>query len=144
MRFLLVDAHSVIFACPDLYELHRRHMEAARERLVQWLTAYQDATGVRVVVVFDGKGAKANQEKLPGGVQVFYSGGKGTADQIIERLVAKYATEHDLTVATNDRLEQQTVITFGGFAISVESLLAQLDGASADVARQIRKLRRSR
>ncbi len=144
MRFLLVDAHSVIFACQDLYDLHRRHMEAARERLVQWLTAYQDATGVRVVVVFDGKGAKANQEKLPGGVQVFYSGGKGTADQLIERLVAKYATEHDLTVATNDRLEQQTVITFGGFAISVESLLAQLDGASADVARQIRKLRRSR
>ena len=144
MRFLLVDAHSVIFACPDLYALHRRHMEAARERLVQWLTAYQDATGVRVVVVFDGKGAKANQEKLPGGVQVFYSGGKGTADQIIERLVAKYATEHDLTVATNDRLEQQTVITFGGFAISVESLLTQLDGASADVARQIRKLRRCR
>ena len=144
MRFLLVDAHSVIFACPDLYDLHRRHMEAARERLVQWLTAYQDATGVRVVVVFDGKGAKANQEKLPGGVQVFYSGGKGTADQIIERLVAKYATEHDLTVATNDRLEQQTVITFGGFAISVESLLAQLDGASAEVTRQIRKLRRSR
>ena len=144
MRFLLVDAHSVIFACPDLYDLHRRHMEAARERLVQWLTAYQDATGVRVVVVFDGKGAKANQEKLPGGVQVFYSGGKGTADQIIERLVAKYATEHDLTVATNDRLEQQTVITFGGFAISVESLLVQLDGASAEVARQIRKLRRSR
>ncbi len=141
-RFLLVDAHSVIFACPELCGLHRRNMAAGRERLIQWLTGYQDATGVRVVVVFDGKGAKVSGEKLQGGIQVFYSGSKGTADQIIERLVAKYAPEHDITVATNDLLEQQTVITFGGFAISVASFLAQLDAANADVARRVRSLRR--
>src|SRR5262245_36681667 len=98
MRFLLVDAHSAIFAWPELRALHRRNMEAARAQLIQRLTAYQDATGVRVVAVFDGKGARATQEKVPGGIQIFYSGAKGTADQIIERLVAKYAKEHDMTV----------------------------------------------
>ena len=90
LRYLLVDAHSVIFACPELLALHRRNMEAAREQLIQRLTAYQDATGVHVVVVFDGKGARHSQEKIPGGVQVFYSGSKGTADQIVERLVANW------------------------------------------------------
>ena len=76
MRYLLVDAHSVIFSWPELHELHRRNGLVAREELTRRLTAYQDATGVRVVVVFDGKGARANSEKMPGGIQVFYSGGK--------------------------------------------------------------------
>ena len=142
MRYLLVDAHSVIFATPELLALHRRNMAVAREQLIQRLTAYQDATGVRVVVVFDGKGARTSQENIPGGVQVFFSGSKGTADQIVERLVAKYGQEHDMTVATNDHLEQQTAITFGGFAISVDALMKLLDEAGADVARRIKQLRR--
>lgn len=117
-------------------------MEAAREQLIQRMNAFQDATGTRVVVVFDGQGKATQEEKRPGSVQIFYSGRKGGADQVIERLVAKYSTVHELTVATNDRMVKQTCITFGGFAMSVETLLEDLDKADADVARQIRKLRR--
>jgi len=142
MRYLLVDAHSVIFAWPELRELHQRNAESAREELVRRLTAYEDATGVRVVVVFDGKGTRATSDKAPGGIQVFYSGGTRTADGIIERLAAKYAGEHEITVATNDRLEQQTVITFGGLAISVDALLKLLVEAEADVTRRIRQMRK--
>lgn len=142
MRFLLVDAHSVIFAWPELRAIHGRHMEAARGQLIQRLTAYQDATGTKVVVVFDGKGVKGSQEHPPGGIQVFYSGAKGTADQIIERLVAKYAGVHEMTVATDDLLEQQTAITFGGFAISTDALAKMLDEADADLARRLKRLRR--
>ncbi len=141
MRYLLVDAHSVIFSRPELHDLHRRNALAAREELTRRLTAYQDATGVRVVGVFDGRGASTSAEKNPGGIQVFYSGGGKTADCIIERLAAKYAGEHEITVATNDNLVQQTVITFGGLAISVEALLRLLDEADRDVTRRIRKLR---
>jgi predicted RNA-binding protein with PIN domain len=139
MRYLLVDAHSVIFSWPELHDLHRRNSLLAREDLIRRLTAYQDSTGVRVVVVFDGKGARSSSETVPGGIQVFYSGGSNTADEIVERLAAKYAGEHDITVATNDRLEQQTVITFGGFAISVDRLRELLDEADRDVTRRIRQ-----
>lgn len=142
MRYLLVDAHSVIFAWPELRDLHGRNALVAREELTRRLTAYQDATGVRVVGVFDGKGAHSNSEKNPGGIQIFYSGGGKTADCIIERLAAKYAGEHEITVATNDNLVQQTVITFGGLAISVEALLRLLDEADRDVSRRIRQLRK--
>ncbi|MEO6741692.1 MAG: NYN domain-containing protein [Chthoniobacteraceae bacterium] len=142
MRYLLVDAHSVIFSWPELHDLHRRNGLAAREELTRRLTAYQDASGVRVVVVFDGKGAQSNSETAPGGVQVFYSGGGKTADCIIERLAAKYAGEHEITTATNDHLVQQTVITFGGLAISVEALRAIIDEGDRDVTRRIRRLRR--
>lgn len=142
MRYLLVDAHSVIFAWPELRDLHQRNGVAAREELIRRLTAYQDATGVRAVVVFDGKGARSSSEKMPGGIQVFYSGRGNTADDIIERLAAKYGSEHDITVATNDRLEQQTVITFGGFAISVEALRELLGEADKEVSRRIRQWRK--
>ena len=142
MRYLLVDAHSVIFSWPELHELHRRNGLAAREELTRRLTAYQDASGVRVVVVFDGKGAQSNSETAPGGIQIFYSGGGKTADCIIERLAAKYAAEHEITAATNDNLVQQTVITFGGLAISVDALRALIDEGDRDVTRRIRRLRR--
>ena len=142
MRYLLVDAHSAIFSWPEFRELHMRNGLAAREELTRRLTAYQDATGVRVVVVFDGKGERSNSDTAPGGIQVFYSGGGKSADCIIERLAAKYAAEHEITAATNDHLVQQTVITFGGLAISVDALRALLGEVDRDVARQIRKLRR--
>ena len=142
MRYLLVDAHSAIFSWPDLHDLHGRNAVAAREELTRRLTAYQDASGVRVVVVFDGKGVRSNSETVSGGIQVFYSGGGKTADCIIERLAAKYAKEHDITVATNDNLVQQTVITFGGLAISVDALRDLIGEAERDVTRQIRRMRR--
>ena len=142
MRYLLVDAHSVIFSWPELHDIHQRNGLVAREELTRRLTAYQDATGVRVVVVFDGKGARSNSEKVPGGIQVFYSGGGKTADCIIERLAAKYASAHEITAATNDNLVQQTVITFGGLAISVEVLRTLLGEADRDVSRRIRQLRK--
>ena len=142
MRYLLVDGHSVIFAWPELRGIHERNPEVAREELVRRLTAYQDATGIHVVAVFDGKGARATSDRTPGGIQVFYSGGRSTADEIIERLAAKYAKDHDITVATDDNLEQQTVITFGGLAISADALIRLLGESEADVTRQIRRLKR--
>ena len=142
MRYLLIDAHSVIFSWPELHALHLRNGLLAREELIRRVTAYQDATGVRVVVAFDGKGARSSSEKEPGGIQVFYAGGGNTADEIIERLAAKYSAEHEITVATDDRLEQQTVITFGGLAISVDGLRKLLEEAGRDVTRRIRQWRK--
>src|SRR6516225_603162 len=89
-RFLIVDGHSVIFAWPELRALHRRRTASARERLTKILTAYQDFTGIRVVLVFDGKGTTITQETDPGGIQIFYSNTGRTADDLIERLAAKY------------------------------------------------------
>ena len=89
MRYLLVDAHSVIFAWPELHALHRKRNALAREELVKRLTHYQDATGSRVVAVFDGKGAKNTDVSESGGIQIFYSSASHTTDSIIERLVAK-------------------------------------------------------
>lgn len=142
MRYLIVDGHSVIFAWPELRKLHARRTELARNALVKILTDYQDASGVRAVVVFDGKGVKSNEASEPGGIQIFYSAAGQTADAIVERLVAKYASQHEITVATSDHMEQQTATTFGALVVSAEGLRAWLDDAERDLARRLKQHRR--
>lgn len=126
-RYLLVDGHSVIFASPELRKLHARRSAHARELLVRRLRDYQDWTRVRVIVVFDGKGAKIDISAEPHEVQIFYSRAGETADAIIERLAVKYAQRFHLTVATADNLEEQTVTAAGAECISPEQLFALLD-----------------
>jgi predicted RNA-binding protein with PIN domain len=127
--YLIVDGHSVIFAWPDLRKLHDRRASLARESLMKRLRGYQDWTGMRVVVVFDGKGADISATSDPHDIQIFYSRKGQTADSIIERLASKYATRFDLIVATSDYLEQQTASAFGAQCISPEMLREMLQEA---------------
>ncbi len=107
--------------------------------LVKALTDYQDYTGVHVVAVFDGQGAGlAAESSEPAGIQVFYSGAGQTADDVIERLVAKYGERKDITVATSDRLEQQTASSFGAMCVSAEGLKGMLDAARGDFERSLK------
>ena len=120
--------------------LHAKRMTLAREAVVKLLTEYQDSTGIHVVAVFDGKGAKKSTETtVPGGIQVFYSGADRTADDLIERLAAKYAGEHEITVATSDLLEQQTVISFGALAVSTDTLKTLIEEARGDLQRRLKR-----
>ncbi|HXM74154.1 MAG TPA: NYN domain-containing protein [Chthoniobacterales bacterium] len=128
-RYLIVDGHSVIFAWPELRKLHARRSLLAREALAKELRDYQDWTGVNVVVVFDGRGKHISEISDPHEVQIFYARRGQTADAIIERLASKYATRFDVTVATSDFLERQTVTACGAISISPEELRKRLSAA---------------
>ena len=128
-RYLLVDGHSIIFAWPELRKLHARRSSLARETLIKQLRNYQDWTGMRVVVVFDGKGTKIEATSEPGEVQIFYSRSGQSADAIIERLASKYAQCFELTVATGDSMEAETVQACGAEWISPEALRERLASA---------------
>lgn len=128
-EYLLVDGHSIIFAWPELRQLHERRTSLAREALSRQLRDYQDWTGVRVVVVFDGRGAVISKEAEPGEIQVFYSRAGQTADSIIERLASKYAERFRLLVATGDYLEQETASACGAETVSPEGLRDLLEDA---------------
>jgi uncharacterized protein len=128
-RYLIVDGHSVIFAWSELRKLQARRSSLAREALIKRLRDYQDWTGVRVVVVFDGKGRKIEATSDPADVQVFYSRTGQTADAIVERLASKYAKRFELMVATSDFLEAETVQACGAEWISPEGLRSLLINA---------------
>jgi len=141
-KYLIVDAHSVIHAWPELRTLHFRRMVLARDALLRALAAYHDLSGVRVVVVFDGQGSRPSGAIEPGGIQVFYSGGGMTADAVVERLVARYAGAHEITVATDDRLEADTATGFGATCISTELLRLMIRENDEGLERELRRLRR--
>ena len=121
-RYLIVDGHSIVFAWSDLRKLHERRPLLARDALIKQLRDYQDWSGVRVVIVFDGKGPTVTGQSDPLDVQIFYSRRGQTADTIIERLASKYAARFDLIVATSDFMEQQTASACGAECMSPETL----------------------
>jgi predicted RNA-binding protein with PIN domain len=144
-EFLIVDGHSMIFAWPELRTLQLRRAAVARERLVKLLTEYQDFTGTRVVVVFDGRGPATNETSEPGGIQIFYSSAGHTADDVVERLTAKYARIYPIIVATADSLEQQTALSFGAHCIGAEGLRNLLNDARTALDRSLQsRLKRGR
>jgi uncharacterized protein len=129
VRYLIVDGHSIIFAWPELRKLQDRRPVLARDALIKRLRDYQDWTGDRVVVVFDGQGSQTTATPYPKDVQIFYARRGQSADAIIERLAGKYAPRFPLTVATSDLLEMETVNAFGAACISPETLHQLLETA---------------
>ncbi|CAN5134814.1 NYN domain-containing protein [soil metagenome] len=126
-QYLIVDGHSVIFAWPELRALHQRRTSLARDALIKKLRDYQDWTGVRVVVVFDGKGSAIDATADPGEIQIFYSRAGQTADAIVERLASKYGEQFQLLIATSDYMEQETASACGAECISAEGLRGLLE-----------------
>lgn len=128
-EYLIVDGHSVIFAWPELRDLHQRRTSLARDALVRKLRDYQDWTGVHTVVVFDGRGPAVEASADPGEIQIFYSREGQTADSVVERLASKYGSQYRLLIATNDYLEQETASACGAECISADALRGLLDEA---------------
>jgi uncharacterized protein len=128
-RYLIVDGHSIIFAWPELRKLHDSRPHVAREMLIKKLRDYQDWSDENVVAVFDGQGQQVSETADPHDLQIFYARRGQSADTIIERLACKYAERFDVTVATSDLLEMETVNACGGACILPEDLRERLKTA---------------
>ena len=126
-QYLIVDGHSIIFAWPKLRRLHAERSSLARETLIKDLRHYQDWTGVRVVVVFDGQGERVGEISDPHDVQIFYARRGQSADAIIERLATKYGARFEITVATSDSLVMETVNVSGASCVSPDGLRKLLE-----------------
>jgi len=145
-RFLLLDAHNMIFADAELSALHRRHPAAARERLIRIFQRHQDASGTRVVIVFDGSRASRPSEigTDTAGVQVIYAPSGQSADTVIERLALKYASTHALTVATNDHLVRTAAAAAGAESIDLETLRGEIEQSAKELDQTLDRLKRSK
>ena len=130
---LIVDGHSAIFGIESLAAEHAVNTRKARQMLVDWLNAYQDASDNPSVVVFDGRQAEGSRE---GGteseVMVLYSERRMTADTVIERIAGAQAKKHQVFVASNDRAVRESVMASGAEAFSIKHLEELLDRTLAD------------
>lgn len=140
--YLLVDGHNVMHAWPELARhmrsAGRRHL--ARTELLQRLRHLQDMSGMQVVVVFDGTTARVTEEREPEGLQIIFADAGHTADDLIEKLVARYAGERSMQVASADGLVRETITAFGAGWISPDMLKSLCDDAERDMRGRIDKL----
>ena len=135
---LVVDGYNIIFAWEELNELARINIDSARDKLKDILFNYQGYKGCRLVVVFDAYRRKDNSGKkefydgrsrsldkadqnVPG-IEVVYTRTDETADAYIERLVHEEREKYQITIATNDGLEQLTVMSQGALRMSARNL----------------------
>src|SRR5215831_12571954 len=117
---ILIDGYSLLHNWPELAPGKPRHSAAARDELIQRLTAYQDAIGTPITVIFDGFGAKTGTPPAlsTSEVEVLYSGAGQTADDLIERATHRFAPYGEVLAVTDDSAERGTVLSLGGLTSS--------------------------
>ena len=127
-EYLIVDGYNIIFAWEQLRELSEINIDSARDALLDILSNYQGYKGCFVLVVFDAykrkehPGAKMKYHNL----DVVYTRTDETADAYIERTVHEIGNKYRVTVATNDGLEQLTVMSQGALRMSARRLLEEI------------------
>lgn len=143
-RLLVVDGYNIIFAWKDLNDLAKINIDSARDRLKDILLNYQAYAHCRLVLVFDAYKVKGNagkkeiydacqktgKQEADTGIEVVYTSTDETADAFIERFVHDVKGKYRVTVATNDGLEQLTVMSQGALRMSSENLREEIERVS--------------
>lgn len=126
--YLLVDAYNIIFAWPDLNELARDNMDAARMKLLDILSNYQGLKKCKVIVVFDAyrvEGRRESVEKYHN-IDVVFTGEAQTADHYIEKFAHQNQNKYHITVATSDGLQQMIIRGAGCALLSARELMDEI------------------
>jgi predicted RNA-binding protein with PIN domain len=131
---ILVDGYSLLHNWPELADGTPRHSERARDALVELLQHYQDASGTPVTVFFDGAGARRKpKSEADGTVEVLFSSGGQTADDLIERAAHRFQPYGEVLVVTEDFAVRDTVGAFGASVAGCANFIRMIGGMQADL-----------
>jgi predicted RNA-binding protein with PIN domain len=135
---LIVDGYNVIGAWAPLQKLKAISLEEARRALIDMLEEYQSITGLRVFIVFDAYRVPGpTKEYQHPRLGVLFSSEEETADELIERLVAKwYNKRRSIFVATSDSVEQTVIFGQGAFRIPARELYFRVQEAKKRIAKE--------
>jgi predicted RNA-binding protein with PIN domain len=123
---VVVDGYNLIHAMLELARLVGSDLERARDALVAKLAVYRSQRNVRITVVFDGRGAGAQQTRPPGGVEVIFSRAPQNADQKIKAMIATESNPRSWTVVTSDNSIVRHVRDYGAKTIPSVEFAAKL------------------
>ena len=120
MRNVFVDGYNVINSWPELRDIVKYSLEAARQKLIVILQNYAVYKGYKVILVFDAhmkKGSLENKEVYSSVVVIYTKEGE-TADSYIEKTVNDIGRKTEVCVVTSDFLEQQLAFQRGAIRAS--------------------------
>jgi predicted RNA-binding protein with PIN domain len=141
MNILLVDGYNIIGAWPELIELKKKELSAARDRLVEKMAEYQGYSGYRVIVVFDAYGVQSLEKKIKNfKVDVIFTKKNETADERIEKLAKELNNiKTQVHVATSDFTEQWVIFGQGALRISARELLREMDSIEKSIQKDVKR-----
>ncbi len=141
--YLLVDGYNIIFAWDELRELSKINIDAARTKLMDILSNYQGFKGIELILVFDAYRVHGNKGEIfkYHNIYVVYTKEAETADQYIEKTVHDMDKQHNVTVATSDRLEQIIVFGNGAARMSARELYEDVLIVEKDIDEEIFRTR---
>lgn len=127
-KYLLVDGYNVIFSWPELNELSKVSIDAARGKLMDIMCNYQGFKRINVIVVFDAYRVQNHRTETLDyhNIHVVYTREAETADQFIEKFAHENAKNHAVTVATSDGMEQIIIRGEGCRLLSSRDLAAEI------------------
>lgn len=136
---LLVDGHNLIHTNPEWRRLLKSQQDRARDLLADWVRPVHDVDGVNTMIVFDGCGPELTVE-YPFKDQSFsylFSTSGVTADTVIEQVVSRAKNPFKVVVATNDRVQQHTVLAAGAQVMSKQELEAWVESCERRMKRHL-------
>ncbi len=122
-RHLAVDGHNLIFHLSSFAQLYGIKPRAVRQQMIAVLQRFQDCSGMKVCVAFDGEQG-SNDPQLPGAIEVRYACSHQTADALIERAVSQCSNPATVAVLTTDQAERDTIESLGAVPVSPDTFLA--------------------
>lgn len=138
---LLVDGYNIIHSWPELKELAKDNLDAARTRLIDIMCNYQGYKKCILILVFDAYKVKNNlgSSYKYHNIYIVYTKEAQTADMYIERATHELASKYNITVATSDALEQLIVLGQGGKRISSRELRLEVERLDKEKLEEYRR-----
>ncbi|MBM7650373.1 putative RNA-binding protein with PIN domain [Bacillus ectoiniformans] len=142
MNILLVDGYNIIGAWPELRELKKHDLAAARDRLVELMAEYQGFTGSKVIIVFDAHFVKGTEKKFRHSkVEVIFTRENESADERIEKLAIELNhIKNQISVATSDFTEQWVIFGQGALRVSARELLQELNVTEKRIGKNLKHI----
>lgn len=138
-KHLLVDGWNVIHSDPAMKAvLVRDGQEGAKRLLSERLAAIHDSLGLRLTIVYDGRGDEISVERVGRSLTFseVYTPSSMSADELIEQFCAGSKDPDSLIVASRDNMIRLTVRGFRVESISSAQLLQWAAGAGKNVSRK--------
>ena len=130
---ILVDGYNVIKTNLMFRSLEIRDLAESRALLIQQLKNRYRQTTHRVIVVFDGNGAR-EQVSHNDHIRIIFSRHGETADSVIARLAAEARREgRTVELYSNDEEVQRSVAQQGGSVRTTSQLVSHLNAAPRDL-----------
>lgn len=139
VEYVLVDGYNVIHAWDNLRDLVGKHMDVARNLLINTLCNYQGYKKCELILVFDAYkiiGHEREAEKF-NNITIVYTKEAETADMYIERASYKLAKNNRVRVVTSDGMEQLIIIGAGAIRVTAKEFREEIDMAEDEIRRII-------